>query len=137
MDGRCWPPPPRHARPHPIRPGPLRISQPLPPPPLPSAPINYVVGTQLWADTGDRYHRVASDAADAAAPGCAAAVRRGLEEIRRLGATRAGRRRLGERLGLCNASDAVQTREGAFVLSEVFYWAFPGYAQVRAAGVGQ
>ncbi|KAI8472440.1 MAG: serine carboxypeptidase S28-domain-containing protein [Monoraphidium minutum] len=95
-----------------------------------SGPINFVVGTSQWAKTGNQYHEVVSAAARAGGASCPSTIRAGLDEIERLGKSKAGRAELGERLGLCGGRDAVVSKVSAAVLSDTFYWAtFPGYAQ--------
>ncbi|KAI8472438.1 MAG: serine carboxypeptidase S28-domain-containing protein [Monoraphidium minutum] len=86
-----------------------------------SGPVNFIVGTPQWSKNSDLFHEVVSAAARAGGASCPSTIRAGLNEIERLGKSKAGRAELGERLKLCGRRDAVVNKVSAMELSDHFY----------------
>jgi hypothetical protein len=97
-----------------------------------SAPLTYVFGTQMWADTSNKYHQVLEDSlnANSGSSKCAGIVREGLDDIMRLSETRAGRRQLSTLFSLCpgTAANVVKTQSAGFAF---FMVSGKGYCIVK------
>eukprot|EP00882_Tetradesmus_deserticola_P008518 GHRQ01008981.1.p1 GENE.GHRQ01008981.1~~GHRQ01008981.1.p1 ORF type:complete len:479 (+),score=114.98 GHRQ01008981.1:999-2435(+) len=99
-----------------------------------SAPLSFMVGTQQWADTADRYHRIIAAAiiGNSGSPACADTIRLGLARLKALGRTAEGRRQLAATFNLCGAAGAVlPDSKAAFALEMDQYGWFEGYVQVN------
>ncbi|KAI8472436.1 MAG: peptidase S28 [Monoraphidium minutum] len=95
-----------------------------------SGPLNYVMATPQCTKTSDQCHEGVSAAARAGGASCPSTIRAGLDEIERLGKSKAERAELGERLKLCDGRDAIVNKASAMVLSGYLYDnSFPVYAQ--------
>jgi hypothetical protein len=85
-----------------------------------SAPLTYVFGTQMWADTSNKYHQILENSLNANSGNskCAGIVREGLDDIMLLSKSRAGRRQLSKLFSLCpdTAADVVKTQSAGFAL---------------------
>jgi hypothetical protein len=83
-----------------------------------SAPLTYVFGTQMWADTSNRYHQILEDSlnANSGSSKCASVVRQGLDEILNLSKSRAGRKQLSKLFSLCldTAANVAKTQSAGF-----------------------
>jgi hypothetical protein len=101
-----------------------------------SPPIDYVFGTPMWKRNGNKFYKVNTAAALAAAdgsPACATPLRQGFDEVLRLGRSAKGRAELVDRLGLC--SGALPDKQAALSLADnVYQSSVVGVAQYDNAG---
>lgn len=79
-----------------------------------SPPIYYVFGTPMWAETSDNFHNVVTSAAEAGAPGCAAAFKAAFEAMLVLSTTKAGLVELATKMNLCKPKTALKYAAGGF-----------------------
>lgn len=83
-----------------------------------SGPLTYVFGTQMWADTSNKYHEILADSLDVntGSKVCSGTVRQGLDEVLKMTKHKAGRRQLAALFSLCPGTAAAveKSQEAGF-----------------------
>lgn len=100
-----------------------------------SGPLTYVFGTQMWADTSNKYHEILADSLDVntGSKVCSGTVRAGLDEVLKMTKHKAGRRQLAALFSLCPGTAAAveKSQEAGFAFYMDVYGQFHGWVQVN------